>query len=182
MPRIRIGPQTQPVRTKRGLVEKLVHELKSGRDSGQPIIYEQEFPTGKLRVIVIWDEWDHTPLEERSAAILRAYDIAEGAEFSSRVGLASGLTVPEAYGAGMLPYQIIPALRPGDSVTLKQVRQAMVEEGASVVLDPNEPRLRFKTLEEAEAGKQRLIQRLPGSDLIWTLHNEVADQESFGLS
>src|SRR3982751_6355745 len=111
MPRKRRGFEEPPRRTVGHLVERLVDELKSNRQSGQPLIEEEEFPTKKLRVNVIWDEWDRVPLEDRTATILRAYEQAEGREFRDRVALASGLTVPEAHGAGMFPYQGMAARR-----------------------------------------------------------------------
>jgi hypothetical protein len=177
MPRKRIGTPTALAGTRGGLAEKLAAELKSGRDYGQPTIYEQEYSTGKLRVTVIWDEWARIPPEERSAIILRAYELAEGAEYRDRIALASGLTVPEAQAAGMLPFQIIPALRKGDPVTAEQVREAMLAEGASELANPQELQLRFATQEEAEAGRQRLINRLPGSDPIWVINQELAAQD-----
>ena len=124
MPRKRRGFETPPRRTVGNLVERLVDELKSDRQSGQPIIEEEEFPTKKLRVNVIWDEWDRVPLEDRTATILRAYEQAEGEGNGDRIALASGLTVPEAHAAGMLPYQIIPAVRKDDPVTTDQCRQS----------------------------------------------------------
>ncbi len=108
------------------LAERLANELRSNRECGQPVIEEQEFPNGKLRVTVIWDDWDRLPLEERTAVVLRAYELAEGRDYRNRIFLASGLTVPEAHAAGMLPYQIIPALRSSDPVTAEQCRQAML--------------------------------------------------------
>src|ERR1043165_6723138 len=114
MPRTRRKSEELPRRTIASLVGRLVDELKSNRESGQPMIEQEEFPTKKLRVNVIWDEWDHIPLEDRTATILRGYEQAEGREYRDRIALASGLTVPEAQAAGMLPYQVIPALRKGD--------------------------------------------------------------------
>src|SRR5947207_6681780 len=110
MPRKRREFEEPPRRIVGSLVERLVDELKSDRQSGQPMIVEEEFPTGKLRVNVILDEWDRLPLEDRTATILRAYEQAEGREYRDRIALASGLTVPEAHAAGMLPYQVIPAV------------------------------------------------------------------------
>jgi hypothetical protein len=66
MPRKRRGFETAPPRTVGNLVNQLVDELKSDRQFGQPIIEESEFPTKKLRVNVIWDEWDRVPLEDRT--------------------------------------------------------------------------------------------------------------------
>jgi hypothetical protein len=151
--------------------------LKGGRDFGQPTIYEQEYSTGKLRVIVIWDEWEGIPLEERSAIILRAYELAEGAEYRDRIALASGLTVPEAHAAGMLPYQMIAALRKTDPVTPEQAREAFLEEGASRLVNSQAPQLRFATEEEAEASRQRLIRRFPGSEDVWIINREITAQD-----
>jgi hypothetical protein len=122
MPRKRKGFEELPRRTIGNLVERLVDELKSERSSGQPLIEEEEFPTKKLRVNVIWDEWERVPLEDRTATIFRAYEQAEGQEYAERIALASGLTVPEAHAAGMLPYQVIAAVRKGDPVTKEQCR------------------------------------------------------------
>src|SRR4030081_3593356 len=130
MPRKRRGFEEPPRRAVGNLVEGLADELKSDRQSGQPMIEEEEFPTRKLRVNVIWDEWDRVPLADRTATILRAYEEAEGREARDRLALASGLTVPEAHAAGMLPYQVIAAVRKGDPVTMDQCRQELIEEGA----------------------------------------------------
>ena len=141
------------------------------------MILEKESPSGSMRVTVIWDAWDRMPLEDRTAVILRAYELAEGRDYCAKIALASGLTVPEAHAAGMLPYQIIPALRKGDPVTLEQCRQAMVEEGASKLLNPEALQLRFATDEEAEACRQRLIRRLPASEPIWIINREIMVQD-----
>src|SRR5271165_6789703 len=111
MPRKRRGFEEPPHRTVSNLVERLVDELKSDRPSGQPMIEEDEFPTKKLRVNVIWDAWDRVPLEDRTASILRAYEQAEGRDYRDQIALASGLTAPEAHAAGMLPFQVFPAVR-----------------------------------------------------------------------
>ncbi len=177
MPRKRRNFEEPPRRTVGNLVERLVEELKSERQGGQPVIEEEEFPTGKLRVNVIWDEWDQIPLEDRTATILRAYEQAEGTEYRNRIALASGLTVPEAHAAGMLPYQVFPALRKGDPVTPEQCRPALIEEGASVLFGEESPQLRFATEEEAEAARKRLAERLPKSEPIWVITKEVGTIE-----
>jgi len=65
--------------------------------------------------------------------ILHAYEIAEGDPYRKKITLASGLTMPEATSAGMLPYQIGTALRKSDPVTFDQVRDALRAEGASTL-------------------------------------------------
>src|SRR4051794_13005646 len=172
MPRILRGIEDRPRFTEGKLVDRLADELKNSRDSGQPTIYEQEFPTGRIRVVVIWDEWDRLSHEERTAVILGAYDSALGRAYRERVALASGLTVPEAYSAGMLPFQIITGLRDGDPVTPEQCRRAMIGEGASTLLSPDQPQLRFATQEEAAAARKRLTEALPGSGPVWIISRE----------
>src|ERR1700682_3234651 len=179
MPRKRRGFAEPPRRTVGHLVERLVDELKSARPSGQPLIEEEEFPTKKLRVNVIWDEWDRVPLEDRTATILRAYEQAEGREYRDRIALASGVTLPEAHGAGMLPYQVIAALRNGDPVTIDQCRKALIEEGASVLFGEDSPQLRFATEEEAEAARKRLAEGLPNSEEVGVVTKEVGTVEDW---
>ncbi len=179
MPRRKREVETSPQLINGALPERLAEELRSNRESGQPVIDEQSFPSGKVRVTVLWDEWDRLPLEERTAVILRAYDLAEGPGYRDRIALASGLTLPEAHAAGMLPFQIIPALRRGDPVTPEQCRNAMIDEGASTLLAADRPQLRFTTEGEAEAARKRLVQRLPGSDQVWVITQEVGRVEDW---
>jgi hypothetical protein len=175
MPRIQRHPESQPRLRFPELVSELANELKNSHESGQPIIEEQVFPkTNLIRVTVIWDKWDPVPDDERAALILQAYEQAEGKDFRDRIALTIGLTVPEACDMGLLPFQIGTAIRKGDPVTLEQCRDAMIAAGASVLLDPRRPQLRFATEQEAEACKQRLIRRLPGSDPVWLVSQDVA--------
>src|SRR5438445_1935220 len=101
--------------------------------------------------------------------MLRAYEQAEGRDYRDRIALASGLTVPEAHAAGMLPYQVIAAVRKGDPVTADQCRKALIEEGASVLFGEDSPQLRFATEEEAEAARKRLAARLRNSEQVWVV-------------
>src|SRR5207244_6353681 len=126
-------------------------ELKANRESEQPFIYEQGFSTGKVRILVIWDDWKDLPLEQRTTIILSAIEQSDGKDYRAKVALASGVTVPEGVAAGMLPYQIITARRKGDRVTLEQCREAMLAEGASQLFGPNVLQLRFPTEDSAEA-------------------------------
>lgn len=156
------------------LLAELAKELKNAREAGQPLIEEQVFPkTNAVRVTVIWDKWEPVPDEDRFHTILQAYEEVEGKAFRERIALAIGLTVPEAAEAGLLPFQITTALRRGDPVTAEQCREAMIVQGASVLLDPEKPQLRFATEEEAEACRQRLIRQLPGSGPVWIITSDV---------
>jgi hypothetical protein len=172
MSRKRIGLLLDQPAFRSGLADKLAAELKANRDFGQPLIYEQEYPTKKSRVMVVWDEWADASLEERSAIILRAYEQAEGASARERIALASGLTVPEAAAAGLLPFQVILGLRATDPVSPAQAREAMLEQGASTLNEEDGLQLRFATREEAEACRERLVKQLPGSEPIWIISRD----------
>jgi hypothetical protein len=156
------------------LVDQLADELKSNRQAGQPFIYEQQFSTGKVRVLVVWDEWKDLTLEERTSTIVAAYEKAEEKDFRARIALASGLTVPEATAAGMLPYHVFPALRKSDPVTSQECREAMLTEGATVLIGPGLAQLRFATEEQADASVKRLVEKLPKSADIWVVTKEIA--------
>jgi hypothetical protein len=182
MPRKRIGVQSALTATNNGLAKRLAEELKSSRDYGQPLVYEQEYATKKTRVSVIWDEWADASLEERSAIILRAYELAEGGNAREKVALASGMTVPEATAAGMLPFQVLPGLRPTDPVNFDQVKAAMLKQGASQLHEEDGLQLRFATREEAEACRQRLIEELPDSAPIWIISRDVHVRDHLSLT
>ena len=79
----------------------------------------------------------------------------------SREDGASGLTVPEATAAGMLPYQIIAGLRLTDPISPEDVQSVMLEQEASKLNEEDGLQLRFATREEAEACRQRLIEKRP---------------------
>ena len=177
MPRIKMTFEDQPRKPDAKLVERLVDELKANRESGQPFIYEQSFSTGKVRVLVIWDDWKDLSLEQRTNIILSAIEQSDGKDYRARVALASGLTVPEGAAAGMLPYQIITAHRKADEVTLEECRDAMLAEGASRLFGPNIVQLRFPTEDSAEACRERLIKKLPNSDDIWVVYREITAQD-----
>jgi hypothetical protein len=182
MPRRKIGVQSALTATNTGLAEKLAQELKSNRDYGQPLVYEQEYATKKARVTVIWDEWADASLEERTAVILRAYELAEGGDAREKIALASGLTVPEATAAGMLPYQVLPARRATDPVAPEDIRAAMLEQGASRMNAEDGLQLRFATREEADGCRARLSARLPDSEPIWIISRDVHVRDYLSLT
>src|SRR4051794_30525654 len=107
MPRIK--RQAEPPRSRYPqLVAELVLELKSQRESGQPLIEELLFPrTNNLQVTAIWDKWERVPEEDRSLTILQAFEQAEGKEYSSRIALAIGVTYPEAREHGLVPFRVV---------------------------------------------------------------------------
>jgi hypothetical protein len=172
-----MGFDAVPLKADRKYVDRLVEELGADREAGQPFIYEQGFSTGKVRILVVWDEWKELTLEQRTNVIHSAIEQSDGKEYRTRVALASGLTVPEGVAAGMLPYQILAARRNSDHVTFDQCRQAMLEEGASQLFGPDILQLRFPTEDAAESSRKRLIAELPGSDDIWIVTKELSAQD-----
>ena len=164
------------------LVEGLASELKANRDCGQPMIDEESFSsTGLLKVTAVCDEWQSVPDDERSKVILESYRKAEGDDYARRITLASGLNVSKAYESGLLPFQIVPFVREGDPVTLDECKGAMLDEGASLLLDPESPQLRFATEEAAIAARERLSGRLPGSDPVWGIIKDVFSVDRFSM-
>jgi hypothetical protein len=171
----RIQKRLEPPRARHpAVVGELAEELRHSHESGQPRIEELTFPkTGTIHVTVLWDRWDPLADEERAVCILQAYEQVEGAAFRDRIGLAVGLTFPEARASGLLPFRVIPAVRPDDRVTLEQCVAAMKQLGASTLEQPDWPLLGFATFDEAEACVRRLRQELPGSDSVWLVEQEV---------
>lgn len=162
-------PEHQPSR----LAQELANELRSSRDFGQPWVDERRLDNGLTRVSVLWDYWDAISFEERTRVILDAYRLVEGGDFVKTIVLASGLTFPEAFASGMLPYQIISARRRNDPVTVNELREAMVAQGASTLMNRDFPQLRFSSLADAEACLQRMIQHLPTSEQVWQITQDV---------
>jgi hypothetical protein len=173
MPRTKLPPAERLRRHPRSLVGLLAEELKSPKASGQPVVSEEHYKTGLIRVIVLWDRWKGWPHEDRTLSILSSYREAEGDEFADRISLATGLTFPEAISSGMLPFQIIPALRKGDPVTADQCVQAMIDEGASVLVYAENPQLRFPSEVDAKEALKRLSERLPQSEEVWQIVRNV---------
>lgn len=175
MPRIKRSVDLLPRIRHPELLARLVAELRESRESGQPLIEEQELPrTGNLSVTAIWDAWENIADDERAATILRAYEEVEGEAAREQITLAMGLTFPEAREDGRLSFQVVPILRKGDPVTLRQCEEAMIEEGASLLFAPDQPKLWFATRDDAEACIRRLVTRLPQSEQVWTIAEEAA--------
>jgi hypothetical protein len=158
-----------------GLVAEIASELSQPKDFGQPRIEETEFSTKAIRATAIWDKWDKVPDGNRPAVILEAYERVKGKAFRDRITLAIGLTFPEAYELGMLPYRLHPSVRSTDPVTELACNRAMRELGASDLFMPGKPVLRFASEEEAEKARSHLEKQLPGSH--WLLDKDVALRE-----
>ena len=162
------------------LAVRLAQELRSEHPYGQPMIDERHLQTGLKRIVVFWDAWEGLPDEERATVILEAYDEAEGPQSAGAIVLASGYTIPEAVAEGLLPFEVVTAWRRDDQVSLEQLREAMIEQGASIIHDPDQPQLRFATISDAQACVQRLVERLPASEQVWQIRQKVG--ASLGLA
>jgi len=155
----------------------LVSELKNPSPMGQPVILEDRTPeTKSIRVHVIWDRWEDCARELRWGIVADAYGEAFGKETQQQITLALGLTVPEAVGIGLLPFQIVPTRRKGERPTKAEYRKAMIDAGASVLGVGDDPQLRFATLEDAEKTLDHLRQTLPDSK--WIVLQEVPESTS----
>jgi hypothetical protein len=162
---------SQTCTTRENLLTLLAAELKNPAPIGQPIILEDYTDqTGTMRVHVIWDRWEECPREMRSDIILNAY-LSLAAEARARITLALGVTLDEAVGIGLLPFQVIPVRKSQEGPLPKDYHDAMIRLEARPGNGDGEPELRFATLDDAQAGVERLEQILPGSK--WVIKQEV---------
>lgn len=179
MPRRVIKSEDTPRTRWEPIVEELAAELKSDRETGgQPLIEEEHFKTGAVRVLVIWDRWEHVLQEDRAEIISKGYELAFGNEIRDKIGLAIGLTVPEAQASGLLPFEVIPALRRSDPVSELDCFEALKAEGASNLFDDHKPHLFARTEADAESYRKRLIKRLPESEPIWLVRMDVGTAQT----
>jgi len=178
MPRI-VRPLIQQPRAEfEHLIKQLADELRSSRESGQPLIEERQSEQRETRsVYVYWDEWENVPDTDRIGVIRQAYKEALGPEFADRIVLAAGYTIPEGRDFGLLPYSIMSGLRKTDPVPPEDCREALLAEGASVLENPGTPELRFPTMKDTMAAVNRLDQRLPGSRDMWIIAEDVRKVE-----
>ncbi len=57
----------------------------------------------------------------------------------------------------------------------------MIDEGALTLLAADKPQLRFAAEEEAEAARRRLARRLPNSDQVWVITQDVGKVEDWAV-
>jgi len=159
MPVIKRKPPEYPEREE--VLGRLVEELRTPGDRGQPLILE--YPIGEtdsFNVYVIWERWDglsHRWREEIIREAFLKFDMTE----SGKIPIASGLTTEEATLRGLLPVRIEPVMRREGRRAPVEMWEAMIEEGASQTEEGTT--LRFTSLEDAQAVFDRLQARFPGS-------------------
>jgi hypothetical protein len=161
------------------LVAELASELGREREFGQPIIEVDTYPrTNVVLVTVTWDKFESLAEAQRSAVIQEAYARALGPPPKDQTVFAVGYTLQEADSAGRLPYSLVPYLYGPANVSKDEVRNLMLEFGASETPRGGAPAiLRFATMDDAVACRAKLIERLPGSDAVWQLLQPVGRPE-----
>jgi hypothetical protein len=171
MPVYRREPKAAgPERVK--LVEELVAELRTPKAFGQPIILEDRTPeTRSVRVQVIWDRWREIASDLRAAVITEAYQAVYGTETAKQITLSLGLTLAEAIGMGLLPFQVQPARKKDDPITGDQYRAAMQDLGAFLLPGSDAPQLRFADYDDAQTAHDALEKLLPNSH--WIITQEI---------
>jgi hypothetical protein len=164
------------------LVEELTAELKGGREFGQPVVEVDTYQrTNVVLVTVIWDKFGPLSDGQRSAVIVDAYTRAFGPPGPDNTVFAVGWTMDEAVDAGKFPFMIVPLLRASDPVDRGQIRDVAIEFGGTPTPGSDFPAvLRFTTREDAEICRAKLVERLPGSDPIWTITQEARRPEWAG--
>lgn len=157
MPVIRgTPPQTIAPEKRAALEQRLADEIRGPSSAGGPVIFEVPFGrTGKLDVLVVWEEWEGVRSEDRSDVIL---DVYRQLRQDDKIAQALGVTFLEAADQQLLPYEIISTGRA--TADPDAVRTAMIEAGAFV--RPNgKPFLRLPTRDIAEAVLGNLQEKLP---------------------
>jgi hypothetical protein len=99
---VRRGLQKVPPSAASALEERLVQELGSPGEQGQPLVIEEPpEPAPVSRLVVIWDDWTELGQQDRSEIILRAYERVRGQQATLRITVAMGLTSAEAERMGI---------------------------------------------------------------------------------
>jgi hypothetical protein len=148
----------------------LAAELATPRATGQPNIFENRIgQTQRYNVSVLWDDWADLPMQARARVILDAYESA----FPDRapgVAIAMGLSTEDAVNMGWFPFTIEPDIARSDVDLRSRVTKAMSAEGLVAGA------LRFRTLEETKAARNRLRSAVPDAE--WIIIAERRDGES----
>jgi hypothetical protein len=147
------------------LKEQLVGELSGQATPRGPLIFEIPLEeSDRFDVIVIWDEFEGVPIEDRDQLIFEGYH-----DRGRRISMAMGVTRREAEDQNLLRYTVFPKAPiladlgdhdPIDPASLAEWHRAMIEEGG-IALDSGEIALRFPTRAMAEDAQARLAERLP---------------------
>ena len=133
----------------------------------RPTIFEVPMDeSGTYHIIVVWDEWEDIPLDERASIVTEAYAIYDAGRapedaIAPRITAAIGATVDEVIQLGLLPYQIVPTRKGYWGALPEKVRQAMVDKGAIELPGGHDPYLAFPSRQMAEEAFRHLTENVP---------------------
>jgi hypothetical protein len=148
------------------VIDQFTRELSGETTPDGPVIFEIPFErSDKFDVLVVWDAWGPFSSEDRSSIILGAYK-----EQRAKIAQALGVTFQEAIEQQLLPYAVIPMVRPGE-VDPEELKKTMVAEGGRT-LASSKVDLRFPTMALAEQAHRRLSDKLPKG--YWSIVQTVA--------
>jgi hypothetical protein len=160
MPRYQIKRSAVDPQVRERLVNILANELRGQASAQGPAVFEEEVTgTDTFHVLVLWEQWQDIPTEERGAMILDAYE-RSAAEVAPRITVTLGVTLDEALAMNLLPYQVSPMRKSSHPVSYAELEAAMRAEGA--VQTPAGLRMYFPSRKAAEDAYQRLSARIAG--------------------
>jgi hypothetical protein len=155
-----------PAEQREKLVEQLQKELSGEVTPNGPVIFEIPFEQlDKFDVLVVWDVWKPIRSEDRSEIILSAYQ-----EKKTKIAQALGVTYHEAIEQQVLPYAVVPMVRPGE-VDFEMLKKEMIVEGG-IALPNGNVELRLPTMALAEQAHRKLVSRL--SNGYWSIVQTVS--------
>lgn len=101
MPIRRYGVQVRGVSGEEKLQRELEAELRSEKETGEPVIIIQQPNPQTIHLFVIWSQWADLEQVIRSRIIMDAFAAVNGDEEAHKVTVAMGLSVEEAKRLGI---------------------------------------------------------------------------------
>jgi hypothetical protein len=156
MPVIRGEQATAPLKPeyRKAIVDSLRKELSGKPVPEGPVVYEIPLGDERLDVLVVWQAWKSIRASDRSAIITDAYG-----PNAKNIAQALGVTYEEALDQQLLPYAVVPMIRPGEADE-GELRRLMRAEGAFCLFG-DKLDLRFPTMEMAEVAHRKLTKKMP---------------------
>lgn len=143
------------VEQRQDVAERLARELAGEQTPKGPVIFEIPLERhDRIDVLVVWDAWKPFESEDRSKMILDAYK-----DSRSQVAQALGVTYEEAIEQQVLPYAVVPMIRP-EELDEQDVKNVMRAQGG-FELENGKVDLRFPTMSLAEEAHRRLADSMP---------------------
>lgn len=137
------------------LAEQLSAELNGPPTQDGPVIFEIPLEQqDRFDILAVWDAWEPFDSETRTEMIRTAY---QGK--NTPIAQALGVTYREAIEQQLLPYAVVPVVRPRE-IDLEELTKAMLSEGG-IARENGKIELRFPTMSLAEQAHKRLVDHLP---------------------